>query len=90
MSKNQENQLLGTTEKVTKATYVSAIGHIVISPWDFPSKNTAVSCHFLLEIFLTQGSNMHLLQWQVNSLLLSIMPSKKSESVSCSALSYSL
>lgn len=31
MSKNQENQLLGTTEKVTKATYVSAIGHIVIT-----------------------------------------------------------
>ena len=31
MSKNQENQLLGTTEKVTKATYVPAIGHMVIT-----------------------------------------------------------
>ena len=27
-------------------------------PWDFPGKNTGVSCHFLLQgIFLTQGSN---------------------------------
>ena len=31
MSKNQENQLLVTTEKVTKATYVPAIGHMVIT-----------------------------------------------------------
>lgn len=31
MSRNQENQLLGTAEKVTKATYVPAIGPIVIT-----------------------------------------------------------
>lgn len=31
MSRNQENQLLGTTEKMTKATYVPATGHIVIT-----------------------------------------------------------
>ena len=31
-------------------------------PWDFPSKNTKVSCHFLLQgIFLTQGSKLPLL-----------------------------
>ena len=37
--------------------------------WDFPGKNTGLSCHFLLqEIFLTQGSNPHLLHWQVDSL----------------------
>ena len=31
-------------------------------PWDFPGKNTGVGCHFLLQgIFLTQGSNLHLL-----------------------------
>ena len=31
-------------------------------PWDFPGKNTGVGCHFLLQgIFLTQGSNSHLL-----------------------------
>ena len=40
----------------------------------FPSKNTGVCCHFLLQrIFLTQGSNLYLLRllhWQVDSLLL--------------------
>ena len=30
-------------------------------PWDFPSKNTGVSCHFFFQwIFLTQVSNPHL------------------------------
>ena len=38
---------------------------------DSPGKNTGVGCHFLLQgIFLTQGSNQHLLHWQVGSLLL--------------------
>ena len=40
----------------------------------FPSKNTGVGCHFLLQgIFLTQGSKphlLHLLHWQADSLLL--------------------
>ena len=39
------------------------------SPWDFPGKNTGMGCHALLHrIFLTQGSNphlLHLLHWQV-------------------------
>ena len=43
----------------------------LLCPWDLPSKNTRVSCYFLLQgIFLTQGSNTHLLwflQWQVDS-----------------------
>ena len=31
-------------------------------PWDSPGKNTGVGCHPLLQgIFLTQGSNRHLL-----------------------------
>ena len=35
-------------------------------------KNTGVGCHYLLQgIFLTQGSNLSLLSWQVGSLLLS-------------------
>ena len=35
----------------------------------FPSKNTGVGCHFLLQgFFLTQGSNSHLLHWQAGSL----------------------
>ena len=34
----------------------------LLCPWDFPVKNTGVSCHFLLQgIFPTQGSNLHLL-----------------------------
>ena len=32
-------------------------------------KNTGIDCHFLLQgIFPTQGSNLHLLYWQVDSL----------------------
>ena len=38
----------------------------------FSGSNTGVGCHFLLQgIFLTQGSNLHLLPWQVDSFLLS-------------------
>ena len=41
----------------------------LLCPWDFPSKNTGMGHHFLLQgIFLTQGSNLHLLHWQVDSL----------------------
>ena len=52
----------------------------LLCPWDFPGKNTAVSCCALLQgIFLTQGSNPHLLQllhWQVDSLSL-VSPGKR-------------
>ena len=35
---------------------------IRLCPWDFPSKNTEVGCHFLFQgIFPTQGSKLHLL-----------------------------
>ena len=40
-------------------------------PWDFPGKTTGLGCHFLLQGFLTQGSNLsllHLLHWQADSL----------------------
>ena len=38
-------------------------------PWDFPGKNTGVSCHFLFQgIFLTQGWHPH---WQADCLPLS-------------------
>ena len=40
----------------------------LLCPWDFPGKTTGVGCHFLLQgIFPTQGSNPHLLHWQVDS-----------------------
>ena len=35
---------------------------------NFPGKNTRVDCHFLPQgIFLNQGSNPHLLDWQADS-----------------------
>ena len=34
----------------------------VLCPWDFPSKNNGIGCHFLLQrVFLAQGWNSHLL-----------------------------
>ena len=48
------------------------VAHQGLCPRDLPDKNTGVGCHFLLqEIFLTQGSNLHLLHLQADSLLLS-------------------
>ena len=44
----------------------------LLCPWDFPGKNTGVGCHFLPQrIFSTQGSNLHPLNWQADSLTLS-------------------
>ena len=41
----------------------------LLCPWDFPSKNTGVGYHFLIQgIFPDQGSNPCLLPQQVNSL----------------------
>ena len=46
--------------------------HGLFCPCNFPGKNTGVGCHFLPQgIFLTQGSNPHLLHWQADSLPLS-------------------
>ena len=43
---------------------------------DSPGKNTEVGCYALLqEIFLTQGSNPHLLHWQAESLPL-VLPGR--------------
>ena len=43
----------------------------LLSSWDFSGKDIGVDCHFLLQgIFVTQGSNLHLLtllHWQVDS-----------------------
>ena len=40
----------------------------ILSPWDFPGKNAGAGCHFLDQTFLTQGSNLRLLYWKVDSL----------------------
>ena len=51
----------------------------LLCPLGFPDKNTGVGCYSLLQgIFLTQGENthlLHLLYWQVDSLL-SELPGK--------------
>ena len=45
---------------------------------DSPGKNIGVGCHFLFQgIFLTQGSNLCLLHWQVDSSLMSLQGSPK-------------
>ena len=50
----------------------------LLCPWDFPGKSTEVGCHCLLQgIFLTQGLNLGLLYWQVNSLPLNNQGSPK-------------
>ena len=44
----------------------------LLCPWDFPDKNTDVSCHFLCQgIIPIQGLNLHLLHWHADSLPLS-------------------
>ena len=44
----------------------------LLCSWDFPGKNVRTGCNFLLQgIFPTQGLNLHLLHWQVDSLPLS-------------------
>ena len=44
----------------------------LLGPWDFPGKNTGVSCHFLLQgIILAQGSNLGPLRCRQTLYLLS-------------------
>ena len=54
------------------ASVVTLCDPIDLNLWDSPGKNTRVRCHgFLQEIFLTQGSNLHVLHflhWQACSL----------------------
>ena len=54
----------------------------ILCPWDYPGKNTGVDWHALLQgIFLTQGSNQHLLcllHWQADSSPLSHLGSPSS------------
>ena len=55
----------------------------LLCPWNFPGKNTGVSCHFLLQgIILTQGTNLSLLlgHLDTDSLPLSQQESPKSKS----------
>ena len=67
---------------LTLASESETVSHSVMSdglwptrllcPWDFPGRNTGADCHFFLQgTFPTQGSNLHVLHWQVDSLPLS-------------------
>ena len=52
---------LEVVKQVMERVNINILGIRLLCPWDFPDKNTGVSCHFLLQgIFLTQGSNPHL------------------------------
>ena len=58
-------------------------------PMDYPGKNTGACCHFFLQgTFPTQGSNPHILHWQVGSLPLSHLGSP-SKSVQFSSVAQS-
>ena len=74
--------------------YVCILSHVQLfaTPWtvrplgssDFPGKTTGVGYHFLLQgIFLTQGSNSHLLHRQGGSLPLSHLKVKVLVAQSC-------
>ena len=48
----------------------------LLCPWDSPGKNTGVGCHFLLQgIFLTQGSNLHLLLGRYHNVIMRMLMS---------------
>ena len=50
----------------------------LLSPWNFPGKNTGLGCHSLFqEIFMTQGSNLGLLHWRQIIFHLSLQGSLK-------------
>ena len=54
----------------------------LLCPWDFPGKNTGVGCHFLLQGLLPiQGSKLHLLHCQEDSLPLSHQGSQRKKNV---------
>ena len=42
----------------------------LLCPWNFPSKNAGMGCHFLLQQNFLQALNLHLLYWKADSLSL--------------------
>ena len=69
-----ENALSGHVPSVLSHAYLRPHGlwsAVVLGPWGFPGKHSGVDCPFLLQgIFPTQGPNLYLWHWQVDSLLL--------------------
>ena len=78
MARIRKNLNLHTWVRVCVLSHISCVRLLrlyglqptrLLCPWDSPDKNTGVGCHaFLQGIFLTQGSNLALLHWQVGSL----------------------
>ena len=77
--KSQNTRYLPRGPVRPKKTMCSVMSISFLTPWtvahqgslsmDFPGTNTGVGCHFLFQgIFLTQGLNLSLLHWQVDSL----------------------
>ena len=63
---------------------VHGISQARILEWVAISFSRGVGCHFLLQgIFQTQGSNLHLLHWQADSLPLSHLESPSQWKSSC-------
>ena len=87
-----KNQLIGANQNTQSCVHVQSCPTLcdsnglqptrLLCPWGFPSKNTGVGCHFLLQgIFTTQGSNpclLCLLYWQADSLPLCYLGSPQS------------
>ena len=68
-----QNELVSSSDSQTgflpEAERLSLKTNRLLCPWNFPSKNTGVGGHFLLQaIFPTQGLNPHPLHWQADSL----------------------
>ena len=62
-------------------------GSSLLCPWNFPGKNTAVDCHFLLQgIFPIQGSNLHLLSPSLAGGFFTTEPPEKSHQVELSCI----
>ena len=69
---SNEKPVLRGSVGSNSATPCPAAHQAPLCPWNFPSRNTGVGCHFLLQgIFPTQGSKLCLLHRQADSLPLS-------------------
>ena len=76
-----EHKSVGRNQRCCCCCVITKLCWVFATPWtaacqapvstDSPGKKTGVGCLALLQgIFLTQGWNLHLLHWQVDSLLL--------------------
>ena len=61
--------MLFFTHSVLSKSFATLYTTRLLSPRNFPDKNSGVNCHFLIQgVFLNQGLIPYLLHWQVDSL----------------------